>query len=71
MARRRAWLFSLLLVATATAQEAVPRLSVSYMVDVSAPESGKIRVAMTVRNNTEDDVRVAIPAAVSTTAFSG
>src|SRR6185503_3631893 len=62
MARRLASLFGLLLLATATAQEALPRLSVLYAVDVTAPDSGKIRVAMTVRNNTDDEVRVAIPA---------
>jgi len=62
MARRLAWLFSLLFLATAAAQEAVPRLAVSYAVDASAPESGKIRVSMTVRNNVEDEVPVSIPA---------
>jgi len=62
MVRRSAWLLGLLLLATASAQEALPRLSVSYAVDVTAPDSGKIRVAMTVRNNSEDEVRVAIPA---------
>src|SRR6516162_6152741 len=62
MARRLACLISLLLLATAGAQDAVPRLSISYSVDVGAPESGKIRVAMAVRNNVEDEVRVAIPA---------
>ncbi len=62
MARRLAWLFSLLLLATAAAQDAVPRLSVSYAVDVSAPETGKIRVTMNVRNNVDDDVLVSIPA---------
>ncbi|HVE40945.1 MAG TPA: PDZ domain-containing protein [Planctomycetota bacterium] len=62
MARRLAWLFSLLLLASAAAQEAVPRLSISYTVDVSAPETGKIRVTMNVRNNVDDDVPVSIPA---------
>jgi predicted metalloprotease with PDZ domain len=62
MARRLAWLFSLLLLASAPAQEAVPRLTVSYAVDAANPESGKIRVAMTVRHNVEDEVRVSIPA---------
>src|SRR5262245_17535998 len=62
MARRSAWFLGLLFLATATAQEALPRLSVTYAVDVSAPESGKIRVAMTVRNNVDDEVKVAIPA---------
>ena len=70
MARRLAWLRSLLLLATAAVplgsargeQEAVPRLAVSYAVDASAPESGKIRVTMNVRNNVEDDVAVSIPA---------
>jgi predicted metalloprotease with PDZ domain len=62
MARRLAWLFGLLLLATAAAQDAVPRLSVSYAVDVSRPESGKIRVTMNVRNNVDDDVPVAMPA---------
>jgi hypothetical protein len=37
-------------------------VSVLYAVDVTAPDSGKIRVAMTVRNNTDDEVRLAIPA---------
>jgi predicted metalloprotease with PDZ domain len=62
MARRSAWLFGLLLLATASAQEAVPRLSVLYTVDVTAPDSGKMRVAMTVRNNVDDEVKVAMPA---------
>src|SRR5262245_23712261 len=62
MARRLAWLFGLLFLATADAQEALPRLTVSYAVDASAPESGKIRVSMTVRNRVEDEVRVSIPA---------
>jgi predicted metalloprotease with PDZ domain len=62
MTRRLAWLFSLLLLATATAQESVPRLAVTYAVDASAPESGKIRVVMNVRNNVDDDVSVSIPA---------
>ena len=64
MARRLALLFGLLLLASRTggSQEAVPRLSVSYAVDVTAPESGKIRVVMTVRNNVDPEVDVAIPA---------
>jgi predicted metalloprotease with PDZ domain len=62
MSRRLAWLFSLLFLASAPAQEAVPRLSVSYAVDASNPEGGKIRVAMTVRHNVEAEVRVSIPA---------
>jgi len=62
MVRRPAWLFCLLLLATAAAQDAVPRLAVSYAVDVTAPESGKIRVTMSVRNNVDDDVPVSIPA---------
>jgi len=62
MARRLALLFSLLLLSPLASQEAVPRLSVSYAVDVTNPESGKIRVAMTVRNNVEQDVPVSIPA---------
>ena len=65
MARRRILLFSLLLLACplpGPAQDSAPRLSVSYAVDASNPEGGKIRVVMTVRNNAEDDVSVAIPA---------
>jgi len=62
MARRLAWLLSLLLLANAAAQDAVPRLAISYAVDASAPESGKIRVTMSVRNNVEDDVPISIPA---------
>ena len=62
MARRLAGIFALLLLATATAQDQIPRLAVSYAVDASAPESGKIRVAMTIRNNVQDEVKVAIPA---------
>lgn len=62
MARRLTLLFSLLLLSALPAQEAAPRLAVSYAVDVSNPESGKIRVTMTVRNNTEDDVPISIPA---------
>jgi hypothetical protein len=62
MARRLAWVFSLLLLATATAQDAIPRLTVSYAVDATNPESGKIKVVMTVRHNVDDEVKVAIPA---------
>lgn len=62
MARRLALLFGLLLLAPAASQEAVPRLAVSYAVDASAPESGRIRVTMNVRHNVEDEVQVAIPA---------
>lgn len=62
MARRSRWLVILLLFAPAAAQEAAPRLAVSYAVDTSAPESGKIRVAMTVRHNAENEVKVSIPA---------
>src|SRR6185295_1720690 len=63
MTRRSAWLLPLLLLLPSVrAQEAMPRLSVSYAVDATAPESGKIRVEMTVRNNVEDEVAVAIPA---------
>jgi len=64
MARRLTLLFSLLLIAglPAQSQDSIPRLSVSYSVDVSNPETGKIRVVMTVRNNVEQDVDVSIPA---------
>jgi len=62
MVRRSSWLLGLLLLATAAAQEAAPRLAVSFAVDAAAPDSGKIRVAMTVRGNVDDEVRVAIPA---------
>src|SRR5262245_1436166 len=62
MVRRLSWIFALLLLTTATAQDAIPRLTVSYAVDATAPESGKIRVAMTVRNNAQDEVKVAMPA---------
>src|SRR5437868_8713322 len=63
MTRRLILLFSLLLLTpvSARSQDSVPRLSVSYSVDVSNPESGKIRVIMTVRNNVEQDVDVSIP----------
>jgi len=62
MARRPTLLFILLLLAPGSAQESAPRLSVSYAVDAATPESGRIRVIMTVRNNVEDEVRVALPA---------
>lgn len=62
MARRLPVLFFLLLLSPVQSQEAAPRLAVSYAVDVTNPESGKIRVAMTVRNNTEDEVQISIPA---------
>jgi predicted metalloprotease with PDZ domain len=64
MARRLALLFGLLLLAPrpGASQEGAPRLSVSYAVDVTAPESGRIKVVMTVRNNADPDVDVAIPA---------
>jgi predicted metalloprotease with PDZ domain len=62
MARRLPLLFSLLLLSSLPAQESAPRLAVSYVVDVTNPESGKIHVVMTVHNNIEDDVQVSIPA---------
>lgn len=64
MARRLTVLCGLLLLAASLglSQEAVPRLSVSYAVDVANPESGRIRVVMTVRNNVDQDVDVAMPA---------
>jgi predicted metalloprotease with PDZ domain len=64
MARRRTMLFGFLLLAPllAVSQESIPRLAVSFALDASNPESGKIRVVMTVRNNVEQDVTVSIPA---------
>jgi predicted metalloprotease with PDZ domain len=62
MARRLPLLFSLLLLSSLPAQESAPRLAVSYVVDVTNPESGKIHVVMTVHNNLEDEVQVSIPA---------
>ncbi|HLY07922.1 MAG TPA: PDZ domain-containing protein [Planctomycetota bacterium] len=64
MARRLTLLLALLLLASlpGRSQESVPRLSVSYAVDASTPESGRIRVVMTVRNNVEPSVDVSIPA---------
>jgi predicted metalloprotease with PDZ domain len=64
MARRLTLLFGLLLLAPlpGRSQEALPRLSVSYAVDASAPESGRIHVVMTVRHNTDPDLDVSIPA---------
>jgi predicted metalloprotease with PDZ domain len=64
MARRLPLVIGLLLLASAPgpSQESAPRLAVSYAVDVSTPESSKIHVVMTVRNNIEQDVDVSIPA---------
>src|SRR5437764_264254 len=64
MPRRATMLFSFLLLAILPghSQDSIPRLSVSYAVDVSNPETGKIRVVMTVRNNVEQDVDVSLPA---------
>src|SRR5579859_1106768 len=63
MARRLTLLFAVLLLAAlpGRSQESIPRLSVSYAVDASTPESGRIRVVMTVRNNVEQDVDISIP----------
>jgi predicted metalloprotease with PDZ domain len=62
MARRLTWLFSLILLSSASPQDAAPRLAVSYTVDVADPESGKIQVALEVSNNVDDEVRLSIPA---------
>jgi predicted metalloprotease with PDZ domain len=63
MIRRLAVALALLALAPlARAQESVPRLSVSYTVDVSEPEGGKIHVAMAIERNTEEEVTVAMPA---------
>ncbi len=63
MARRFAILILLLAVAPLAGQETRDDLvRVAYAVDVSAPTGGKIRVAMTVTNNADDEVRLAIPA---------
>src|SRR5437773_3405838 len=62
MVRRLTFLFLLLAASALRAQEAVPRLSVGYEVTVSEPESGSIGVAMEVRQNVEDEVRISIPA---------
>ncbi|MBV8881483.1 MAG: M61 family metallopeptidase [Planctomycetaceae bacterium] len=64
MTRRLILLFGLLLLAPAAgrSQDGIPRLAVSYAVDVTNPETGKIRVVMTVRNNVDQDVEVSIPA---------
>jgi predicted metalloprotease with PDZ domain len=53
----------LLLASAAAAQERRDELTkVAFAVDASRPEGGSVRVAMTVSNNFEDAVRVAIPA---------
>jgi predicted metalloprotease with PDZ domain len=52
----------LVLVSPLLAQEAAPRLAVAFVVDVRDPEAGKIQVAMTVSQNTDDVVKMAIPA---------
>ena len=64
MARRMILQFTFLLLATfpGQSQEGFPRLAVSFAIDASNPESGKLRVVMTVRNNVEPDVEVSIPA---------
>jgi len=63
MVRRSIWLGSFLLLSLLSfAQEALPGPVVSYAVDVTDPESGKIRVVMIVWNNVDDEVRLSIPA---------
>ncbi len=54
----------LLLATAAAAQQAAdePVLELSFLVDVTEPESRLVRVTMGVDNNTQDEVRVAIPA---------
>lgn len=59
---RRCLATVLLLASAAAAQEKDELTRVAYAVDVSKPEAGSIRVAMTVVNNYDDAVRVAIPA---------
>lgn len=55
-------LFLLLLLGAASGQSEEPRFSVSYAVDVTHPESGMVRVTMTLHHNSEEDIRVSIPA---------
>jgi predicted metalloprotease with PDZ domain len=65
MARRLTLLlgfFLLLAPLPGQSQDSIPRLAVSYALDASNPESGRIHVVMTVRNNVEPDVDVSIPA---------
>src|SRR6185436_2324875 len=63
MVRRSIWLGSFLLLSLLSfAQEALPGPVVSYAVDVTDPESWKIRVVMIVWNNVDDEVRLSIPA---------
>ncbi|HEX7898051.1 MAG TPA: PDZ domain-containing protein [Planctomycetota bacterium] len=52
----------LLLAAVLLAQQAVPKPSTSFAVAVADPESGSIKVEMTVTGVVEDEVRLALPA---------
>jgi predicted metalloprotease with PDZ domain len=55
-------ILALLLALPVVAQEAAPRLSVAYEVDVSDPGAGKAKIRMTVSQNTADEVKLAMPA---------
>ena len=55
-------LLLLVLSSALRAQDAAPRLSTDFEVAIPDPESGSIRVAMSVSQNVDDEVRVAIPA---------
>jgi predicted metalloprotease with PDZ domain len=59
---RRLAILAVLLALPARAQEAVPRPSLAFEVDVTQPEGGAVRVVMTVAQNVQDEVQVSIPA---------
>ena len=62
MARRWIVGVALLLAAPVYAQEALPRTALSFQVDVTDPASAHIQVSLEVAHNTQDELRLAIPA---------
>jgi predicted metalloprotease with PDZ domain len=62
MMRRLSLLLLILASSALRAQDTVPRLEVAFEIAVADPESGSIRVAMEIRQNAADEVRVSMPA---------
>jgi predicted metalloprotease with PDZ domain len=62
MIQRLVCVLALALLTPAAAQEANPRMEASYVVEVMAPKSGKIKVTLALSHNTTDEIQVAIPA---------
>ncbi len=61
MIRTSVVLLALAAALSAPAQEAAPPVLVSYVVDVSAPKEGLVKVEMTIENNRDEVVTVGLP----------